>query len=93
MDDQKIIEFYQSGKSCEEIAGYFDCTSQAISKRLKKLNVQTRRIAGYYTPKQLAEIRDQVAQLRSQNLTFKQIEEALGISGTSAWEHYKHLEE
>ncbi|MEG4529898.1 winged helix-turn-helix transcriptional regulator [Microcoleus sp. D2_18a_D3] len=92
MDDQKIIQLYQEGKSCEEIAGYFDCTSQCISKKLKKLGVQTRRVAGYYTPEELKEVRQTISQLRSQNLTYKEIAEIVGLSDTSVWHHLKHCE-
>lgn len=90
MDDQKIIELYAEGKSCEEIAGFYNCTSQRISQKLRRLGVPTRRIAGYYTPDELKEIRQKIAELRSQNLTFKAIGEIVGLSHTSVWEHWKN---
>lgn len=91
-DNQKIIQLYQEGKSCEEIAGYFDCTSQHISKRLRKLGVQTRRVAGYYTPEELKKVRERISQLRYQNLTYREIGEIVGLSDTSVWQHLKHCE-
>ncbi|MEG4915737.1 hypothetical protein [Microcoleus sp. B7-D4] len=92
MDNQKIIQLYEEGKSCEEIARYFDCTSQNISKRLRRLGVQTRHIAGYYTPEELKQVREKISQLRSQNLTYQEIGEIVGLSDTSVWQHLKHSE-
>lgn len=93
MDDRKIIELYQEGKSCEEIARLYNCTSQCISKKLRRLGVPTRRIAGYYTPEELTKIRQKIAELRSQNLTFKEIGEIMGLSHTSTWEHWKNSDQ
>ncbi len=90
MDNQKITEWYQEGKSCEEIAAYYNVSSQYISKKLKQLGVATRKIAGYYTPEELQEIRGRIFQLRSQNLTIAEIAEIVGLSHTSVWNHLKH---
>lgn len=90
MDNQEIIESYQSDKSCKEIAVYYGCTSQYISQKLRKLGVQTRRIAGYYTPEKLKELRQQITDLRSKDLTFKEIGKIVGLSHTSVWEHWKN---
>jgi IS30 family transposase len=65
MDNQKIALWYEEGKSCREIAAYYNVTSQCISKRLRQLNATTRKIAGYYTPEELKEIRARIFQLRS----------------------------
>lgn len=93
MDSQKIIQLYEEGRSCKEIAGYLNCTSQCISKKLRKLGVPTRRIAGYYKPEELVEIREIISQLRSQNLTFKEIGEIVGLSATSTWQHWKNSDQ
>lgn len=90
MDDQKIIELYEEGKSCQDIGDLCGCTSQQISKKLKKMGVKTRCIAGYYTPEELKKVREQIGTLRMQNLTFKEIGEIVGLSATSAWEHWKN---
>lgn len=90
MDNEKIIQLYKEGKSCEEIATLFNCTSQCISQKLRKIGVATRSVAGYYTPDELKEIRRKIAELRSQNLTFKEIGKIVGLSHTSAWEHWKN---
>ena len=92
MDNEKIVLWYQEGKSCEEIAAHYNVTSQCISKKLKQLGIVTRKIAGYYTPEELKEVRAKIFQLRSQNLTIAEIAEIVGLSHTSVWNHLKHEE-
>ena len=92
MDNQKIVLWYQEGKSCEEIGTYYNVTSQCISKRLRQLGIATCKIAGYYTPEELKEVRARISELRNQNLTIAEIAEIVELSHTSVWHHLKHEE-
>jgi len=92
MDNDKIIELYESGQSCQEIGNYFKVSSQLVSKRLKKLGYTTRKVAGYYTPEQLQAVRDEIAELRAKDLTIKEIAGQVGLSHTSVWYHLKALD-
>jgi biotin operon repressor len=89
--EEAIIKMYYEGASCETIAQQFNCSSQAVGKRLRAAGINTRSHAGRYTDEQLAELRDRIQHLRDQGMTMAGIANSVGLSDTSVSSHLQAI--
>ena len=81
-DVLKIIKLHESGISCREIGVLFGISSQAISKRLKKLGIETN--CGGYCEKrsQIKERHEKIIEMHGQGLSKNAIARSMKMSAS-----------
>ncbi len=89
MSYEKLRKLYESGKTIQEIANYYEVSLACIYARLKKSGATMRPRGSRRTPQKKEALADSIVQLRIQNLTQRQIAEAVGISRSSVRRYLK----
>lgn len=90
MENQKLRELYEAGQTLQEIANYCEVSKMCIYLRLKKTGVTFRKTGSRRTAEETEILRDEIARLRTQGLTLREISTTVGLCHTSVERHLKH---
>ena len=89
MSYEKLRQLYEAGNTIQHISNCYEVSLSCIYTRLKKSGATLRPTGSRRTPEEKDALADRIAQLRSQNLTQKQIAETVGISRSSVRRYLK----
>lgn len=93
IDEQKLIELFNSNMQIKDLAQYFNCSRTTITKRLQKLGLKQGNSYKSPKPKEdpLKDIKEQIKTLYLSGKTYKEIGGIVNLSERTVLYHLRNM--